>query len=360
MKKNNTSIVALKGIAAIIIAFIYHYRENFSILGNIFPFANIPIINFLSTKGYLFVELFFIISGILFILAYHEKIKNEELDFHKFIMKKIKSIFPLMIISILFMGLLEFVYYYKHGNWWYFSSDIWSIFTSLTGTSIGWYGQKFVTNAPIWYISILFQCYIISFIISKFNKKLNNIYLYILVILIGLSIQAYGINIFIFNAMSARGCTSFFIGCILGFIIKHKYLDKYKLQLTILSLLNLIVIPLIYYKLGEKGIGNVSYILQFIIYPSIIYLSFNNEIIKWILERKIFQFFGKISFSIYIWNIPLHLLTLMICEKLKLTNLYGSKKFFVFYFLLSIILSTILYYLVENNINKKLKQKEKK
>lgn len=353
MKKNNTSITALKGIAAVIIAFIYHYKENFSILGNIFPFINIPFISFLSKNGYLFVELFFILSGILFVFAYHEKIESKKLDFHKFIIKKVKAIFPVMIISVLVMGILEFIYYYKHGNFWYFSSNIWGIFISMTGTSMGWFYQGYVTNAPIWYISVLFQCYIIAFIISRFNKKLNNIYLYLLIILIGLSIQNNNINVFVFNTISARGYTSFFIGTILGFIIKYKYLGKYKLQLTLISIISLIIISLVYIKFNEVGIGNLSYVLQFIVFPSIIYLSLNNEIIKWILARKIFQFLGKISFSIYIWNIPLHLLTILIFEKLKITNIYSSKKFFLVYFVLSIIMSTILYYLIENKLNKK-------
>ena len=75
----------LRFIAAILIACFLHFHDHFIPLLKIpNPFEPYRLLWMFSTQSYVFVELFFIISGILFIHAYYPKIGKAVKEYYSF------------------------------------------------------------------------------------------------------------------------------------------------------------------------------------------------------------------------------------------------------------------------------------
>src|SRR4051812_22955899 len=82
------SLEGVRGIAALIVA-LYHFQ-----LGTVH--AGLPLIR----HGYLFVDLFFVLSGFVMCAAYAGKLKSAE-DFGRFLIRRTGRLLPLLLFSTL-------------------------------------------------------------------------------------------------------------------------------------------------------------------------------------------------------------------------------------------------------------------
>ncbi len=114
---------------------------------------------------------FFVISGFLSYRQYDSKIKEREMSFYIFIYRRIVRLYPLLILSILFMTFGQWLYFYKNSNWWTGRvNELWQVIQALTGISVGTFMNSFdAVNGPIWYISVLIICYMIYWSLSFFS-----------------------------------------------------------------------------------------------------------------------------------------------------------------------------------------------
>lgn len=252
----------LKGIAAIIIANLYHYRNDFSIYTGLdYPLENLQmpggnILNWLSCNGWLLVELFFEISGLLFVFAYADRIKEGVLGVKVFIKRRILKIYPMMILSTLAMAVLECVYYSLTGSWWLAAIDVWHIVISVLGIPVGWFENNVSVNMPIWYISILFQCYILGYFLVYTRKRWNlGRWVYLMPILFALNVdyaKPEGNSILWFNPNTARGFAAFFIAVFLADIIKEhrEKLETIRKKLLCAAYILLLVLGIVIHIYG--------------------------------------------------------------------------------------------------------------
>lgn len=116
------TINAYKGIAAVAIAYFYHYKNEF---GGEKPGVTLLQTwsghNFLSNiylYGYLGVELFFVISGFIMYYAYFAKIHSGSVKFSAFFFKRISKIFPLFWITTAVALVVQQYNYMKYGEYY--------------------------------------------------------------------------------------------------------------------------------------------------------------------------------------------------------------------------------------------------
>lgn len=110
----------LKAMSAIIIAYFYHYRNDFALnIGINYPFENVQGIfsgiSWWSVNGWMLTDLFFILSGMTFVAAYKNKITLGVISFHDFMINRIKRLFPMMVISTIVMTIMEYIHYIYRG-----------------------------------------------------------------------------------------------------------------------------------------------------------------------------------------------------------------------------------------------------
>ena len=108
----NRGIDYLKGIGCIIIAFMWHYRHFGVPMPLRIERSSLIICRILRMgfeKGWIMVELFFIMSGYVIAFRYKNRIINK-LSFRDYIERRLSVLWPPMIITLLCVTLLEYIY----------------------------------------------------------------------------------------------------------------------------------------------------------------------------------------------------------------------------------------------------------
>lgn len=299
-KKREYSLDVLKCIGVITIIF-HHYQQ---ITGAYFE-KGINFWNGNFNWAY-FVELFFILSG-YFTYKNIENI-NENSEFIKFFKKKYFRFFPILLasgIGCLIAEFMLFVVAIKQP----LPYTMWDIVTGLTGTHywIESLGTSTMLNYAMWYISVLFLCYIIFFYTTYIARrwKISPFVLYVAVLCIGNSMRiigyVYTITLPFFTTEIGRGYSCFFWGLLLRYI-----LEKYPIHrkpVTFVTGVAWIAFMVYLYVYKKHYFGDEWYTLCFLIYPVVI-IVFKSGLMCKIFSSEKLKYLGGISFNAFAWHVP--------------------------------------------------------
>ena len=183
----------LKFIGAFSIAIFLHYNDHLLPgLGEKNPFAGNMILWALTHESCMFVEMYFIISGILFVTAYQKKIDGG-MGFDFFLLKRAARIYPVVILTSLFMYLANgLLYICTRSLWSTGTSDLMELVIDMLFAGKPVFGVPNTLNAPIWYINVLLLCYVIAYVLVKFAKQYKTELVFLLPILVGIAVQYRG------------------------------------------------------------------------------------------------------------------------------------------------------------------------
>lgn len=349
MRKREYSLDVIKIVATLCIIFhhyqIYtrtHFDSGVNFNGGIFNF------------GYL-VELFFVLSG-YFTFKYISEIDNG-LPFKEFFVQKYLRFTVPLSISCLAFSLLAILYNALYGELFFnHGVTIWGLIVSSLGMSAGWGLGSYNINGVIWYISVLLICYMVFYFTTWISTrlKINNIWGYLLLIILGIGIKTYEVNFSFINQFTARGYTAFFTGILLA-----QLLCKYQLRAKgyAISAFILIVIPLLLYQFKSSYMSvGVDYIFTFLFYPALIIIFKSNMVNKltnfvWIGKL------GKISFEAYLWHFVVILGFHDVIGLLNLKIEFANRTLMGLVAISSYIIGTIVFYLVEIPSERYIKRK---
>ena len=178
------SFEGARGIAAILIA-IFHLRYGvnyFSIVKN----------------GYIFVDLFFVLSGFVICASYSDRLKTLN-DFNIFMIRRFGRLFPLLIFSTFVYVVSEnlqklikyYVIYFGYGgllrtpNLELMIPTVPEIFGTLTMTHGMGLFDKLILNSVSWSISTEFYAYVLFCFASLLCLKSNRLAVYFAISSIG-------------------------------------------------------------------------------------------------------------------------------------------------------------------------------
>ena len=353
----------LKFIGAITIAILLHYRDHFTrLLGLGNPFPSNLFLEYVSRASYFFVEMFFMISGLLFMIAYYDKIINGK-KFKDFIKNRIIRIYPLLIITTIFMYIINIILYKHNGQFWEGGTlSLWYLFSDLVFAGKPIFNIGNTLNGPIWYLNVLLICYILAFILTKLSLKYKTKYVFIIPIIIGLVIRYSRTSFPFWNINIARGLMSFFMGVVVAIFIKRydQYSEKSKRTLKKILLLELIIFfYLLTRRNGDMYVDDTILSYTFLVFPELIIFLYDMKILNKICSTEFMKFLGNISFGIYLWNFPIYsTFYYLIINRIIQINILSSS-FLIFNAIVHIFIATISYFLIDkllvNYIKKKIK-----
>jgi peptidoglycan/LPS O-acetylase OafA/YrhL len=261
----------LRGLAALSVC-IFHFTN-----GNPNYLPNGDVLKTIGSYGFLGVEVFFVISGI--VIPYSMHLNGYSIaNFGKFLIKRIIRIDPPYIISIilvLVLGYLSTLSPYYKGQM--FSIDFNGLLYHLA--YLVDFFHKVWFNPVYWTLAIEFQYYLIISLIFPFLAHNNKYVCYVTLLVFNLSSLLFTSNILIF-------AYSFYFS--IG-IITYRWLIK-KIRFKEYLFIFLCFLLLIYFKNG------LPFVLSIVLtIPFALYFSFDNYVTS---------FIGNISYSLYLVHSP--------------------------------------------------------
>jgi len=332
LKKNYIKEINFLRFLSITSVIIYHY----------FP-KIIP-------KGYLGVDLFFVISGFLISLYLYREIPTKNFRLSIFYNRRIKRIIPATIFLLFFVSLIAFILFTNFDLIKFSKSLIYSIFFSsnfffwLDG---GYFGpnDKLKPLLHFWSLGVEEQFYIffpaLFYFIIKYLKSKTLIFYLILI----LTILSLFFNIFLINLGGSNPAFfllptriwNFGFG-ILAMLIFVSQKKKHN-NLEIFFYISFLTLGF-FYKIPHLPENFLIIFFSFMILKKQFPKRFS---LDFIIHNKIIQYIGLISFSLYLWHWPL----LVFVEYYFVYELDLSKR--VLTLLITCIFSVISYHFVEIN-----------
>lgn len=360
-RMNTSGIDGLRGIGAIAIAFFSHYFY-------MVPERNFPFYNGLTywcwNYARFFVEMFFLISGFVITMSYHDRILQKKVSFWNYFKKRVLRFYPLMLVTLVLTAMVQAVHMQLTGD--YFAKEIVMENTvvsfllhllCLQGTGLA----PVSFNSPAWYLSILLIMYVIFYVLTALFAKYRLEYVaYFLMVVLGVFFSVTGYAAIFLNC---RGLMGFFAGCLLyGLCELYQRIPKEwcRIILQVVVAASWIVIVCLGAVKGHIVFGperQLIVVYALLIWPPVVFLTIVNPVVRNVMSNKVFAWFGTLSFSMYM--IHFSILTLL-DDVLKLVHIplgFESKKVFLIYLVMMMAASVICYEVVEKRWSKWIYQK---
>ena len=339
----------INGLRAIAILAVIVYHANFTIFNKT-----------LLSGGFLGVDIFFVISGYLLTsIILNEISKTNNFSFKNFYLRRVKRIVPALLFAMLcslpFAYLILFIEPIIDFSKSLISAIFFisNIYFNFTGNR---YGEESTLLKPLlhtWSLSVEVQFYILLpifiFIFIKFFKR-HLISILIIGFLISILFAQYSSIYhpsFNFYQIFSRAFELLSGSLLAYFQLNNAAVRKSnKLFYQIFPKLGMSLIIFSFFFFSDKDLLPSFYsLIPLSGVCLLIWFSNKDEIVTKILQNKVFNFFGLISYSLYLFHYPIFAFS----RVLDVFNEYYKFLFIV----LAIIISTFSYYFIERKFLEK-------
>ncbi len=307
------SLEGIRGIAALIVA-LYHLgvgAQVFSVIRN----------------GYIFVDLFFVLSGFVMFAAYGNRLKNAH-DLKLFVIRRFGRLFPLLVFTtIVFILVVNGIALAKNlalayglggvlntpEATAYLVPSLLEILTTLTMThSLGVF-DHLILNTPSWSISTEFYAYLVFAAVCLLWRPARRLPVFFLLVLAGYGISVWA-TVNVHDCLVKGGCLSLtydfgFMRCVYGFFLGSltwEATQRWRANLPALQVLSLAGVAVLLLWVDAHPALAFAFPLVFAL--MIWSLSKDSGFLAKILLWPFFQMLGQRSYSLYMMHMPLLLL----------------------------------------------------
>lgn len=307
--------------------------------------------------GYLGVDIFFFISGFLMTKISSEYLNKKKYDVFfvkNFFWKRFIRIFPLLLFVIFFCSLIFYFILIPPNLINFAYSSLYSLFflSNFYFYIDGFrYFAEFNSIKPLlhtWSLSVEAFFYLVFPLIFFFYKKkyFLNLIFFLFFISFLLCIYASYNHISINFYFPGTRFWEFLMGSII--FLTQSNLKQF-VKNSFYTYISFLLIITCFIFFNENTRHPSFFTLIPLICSSVIVLSYNKSVIQDLFNLRIFQFIGKISYSLYLNHYVL--IVIFNIYLLKLNNIF----FFLLFFFLLFIFSVFTYNYVENRFRYKYK-----
>lgn len=335
-------------IAAISIV-IYHYGKGSFLFDN-------EMVSFIFQQANIGVSYFFILSGFVMIIAYHN---NKKIFFFDYIKNRFARVYPVYLLAIL---LTLFIYMFK-------GLESIDLFLNIVMLQAWVPGKALTVNFPGWSLSVELFFYISFPILFNYfykNGYKKNVSFFIVFfwvfsqLLFQILLKNNSLIVSPFSKSDVYYSpilhfNEFLIGNLAGLFFIEKLQNKRGNYSFFIILLILLLIVLFKFPFGLEYHNGL---LSILFVPLIFLVSLNKDKLNDILNRKALIFLGEISFGIYILQRPVwKLLATHLLEKyLRLDKVEDFTLIFFIRFSFLIFIASLSYIYFETPIRNWIKK----
>lgn len=280
-RKHLHEIDALRGIAAVLVACVFHL---FFLFGDRFtaPMGGLPVMSWLYDHGWTMVDLFFVVSGYIFSHVYlSENALKPDTTIRSFFVARLARLYPLHFLTMILIipaillhgggvSLLEKLDLYHFG--------LNALMLQGSGLQVG-----YSFNVVSWSISVEVLCYVLFFMAARLGGRSLAI-LSVIVIVSGTMLTFTSSSETIWAI--GRGLSGFFAGCVAW---RLRELRSPSWLLLVCAVLPFALVPAFF---------NYGNFLGLTAFPAAVLLAQRLPI----LRARCFRWLGARSYSIYLWH----------------------------------------------------------
>jgi len=338
----------LRWVAALAIL-LHHYMAHFSVN----ELETLKYLNFFAHNAILGsygVWFFWVISGFVFSNIYFIKSVN----FKDFFIKRFARLYPLHIFSLFVVLILQLILYYQFSEFENFNNPGYQIDLNHFILNLLFINDGNSYNGVLWSVSIEIPVYFFFFYFSQKFKSTNTIILFLQIFFV----------IFLFKILlhtnllyyHLKACVFYFFIGVLVYFLYVKILSKYNL-FTLISSIFFIILSIILFSLEDKF--KLSYIKDLIpttiiFFIAVIFFAISLEKYFGVNIKKI-SILGHSSYGLYLLHVPIQLVFIIILKNDFISeDLFKQGEFFIIFFILNIVTSSIVFLIFERPIQLKI------
>ena len=336
---------------SILIVHFPHFLEGYTYDKSELPFYHL-LSPFYKYGGFA-VQIFWLISGVIFMTVYHELIESKRISFTKFIFLRLTRLYPLHLVTLCSVAVLQ-IFFFKTFNHYFIYSNTDVLHFLLNIVMISYWNAKFGLsfNGPFWSVSVELFVYIVFFMFA-YLKMLTQYKLVFFILIL-------------FYVFYALGILSPFYECLL-FFFGGCFMSKFFFSIKGKVILFLVLIALLVYAFRvyiSDYTGNifvlraVAEITKFLIAFFIVLIFIKIPFSKIAYFNSLFKTLGNMTYSVYMIHISIQILLLLAFKNMGIT-FFKSEYFFIFYLFITLLIGYLVYQIFEKKAQDYLRNKFK-
>lgn len=268
----------------------------------------------LLPSGYVGVDIFFVISGFLITRIILKEYSQNHFSFAQFYLRRIRRIFP-ALFTMLFCSFILGALTLTSGDMLWFSKGFHYASLQISNLffqrSVDYFneGRNFEPLLHTWSLGVEEQFYLLMpvFVVGIFHfRKSKKLAFYGVVILSLISLAASEYLVSAHQKIAFYSLLSRFwelgIGCLLAFIGPNKFST---IGNNILAIIGTVLLALSLILINQEKFPGILALLPCLGAALVIFTGSRKTVVTSLISNPVFVFIGKISYSLYLWHLPL-------------------------------------------------------
>jgi peptidoglycan/LPS O-acetylase OafA/YrhL len=340
----------IRGIAALIVAFFSHYH-HFDHQMNPVDQPLYSVLGIFYENGWNMVDLFFVLSGVVFSYVYGKKIRDSKISAREYSVFRFSRLYPLHLATLLFVAALFIfgvfrgfgIFVYPESDLKYFVANVFFVQSGITPWT-------WTFNGPAWSISCEIIAYISFFLIFKYFYKWR-IPIAGSLIVVGFVFRHWHTHLIIINSDIGRLLMGFFVGILIYEALFSEKLTQTHFVFISVGLLSGFAVA--FYLRPSAW----SYPAVVFLYPGLIIAAIKFNVFNSILSQRGLTYLGDISYSVYLLHFPVQLAIFTLTKQFHIDLPYTSVWVFLGYGGLVVLVSILSYEYFEKPVQSILRKR---
>jgi peptidoglycan/LPS O-acetylase OafA/YrhL len=342
---NRLSGIELLRFAAAFTVLVAHYN-HFYVYGTTYEHFSIegqPLFAFLKPLyryGTRAVEVFWCLSGFIFFHKYGDAIGRRLVPWKKFFWLRFSRLYPLHLITLVAVGLLQWVYWQLNGRFFLVEiNDVRHFILQLFFASYWGFQDGFSYNIPVWSVSVEVLAYVFFFAATYLFRA--DLFMVVACLLGCLAINHYTAE----ESVIVRCIFYFYLGGLS--CLGYREIAEKAARATALVAWTTAAALLLWSALEFWNTGDINWVLNLGVPVSLAVLARASLGMPAPFARA-FDGLGNLTYASYLLHFPFQLLVMLLVGVLGISHCFAASPFFLVSYLGAIlVLSHFTYTCVE-------------